>query len=105
MQSTAVGSQRGARRDCRQLVGDRGGQGWLPAAAEKPPYIFSSVLQRNDEEAVVDRGGTRSILKTHFEKEDLEVKKNNVQNSTARYSESVKSSSEDKHENIDIRYV
>ncbi|XP_019582847.1 sodium-driven chloride bicarbonate exchanger isoform X12 [Rhinolophus sinicus] len=28
--------------------------------------------QRNDEEAVVDRGGTRSILKTHFEKEDLE---------------------------------
>lgn len=30
------------------------------------------VLQRNDEEAVVDRGGTRSILKTHFEKEDLE---------------------------------
>lgn len=31
-----------------------------------------SVLQRNDEEAVVDRGGTRSILKTHFEKEDLE---------------------------------
>ncbi|KAI4575018.1 hypothetical protein MJG53_002949 [Ovis ammon polii x Ovis aries] len=27
---------------------------------------------RNDEEAVVDRGGTRSILKTHFEKEDLE---------------------------------
>ncbi|XP_015214446.1 sodium-driven chloride bicarbonate exchanger isoform X3 [Lepisosteus oculatus] len=28
--------------------------------------------QRNDEEAVVDRGGTRSILKTHFEKEELE---------------------------------
>ncbi|XP_018094312.2 sodium-driven chloride bicarbonate exchanger isoform X1 [Xenopus laevis] len=27
---------------------------------------------RNDEEAVVDRGGTRSLLKTHFEKEDLE---------------------------------
>uniref|UniRef100_A0A7N4V1W7 Anion exchange protein n=1 Tax=Sarcophilus harrisii TaxID=9305 RepID=A0A7N4V1W7_SARHA len=27
---------------------------------------------RNDEEAIVDRGGTRSILKTHFEKEDLE---------------------------------
>ncbi|MBN3311508.1 S4A10 protein, partial [Atractosteus spatula] len=27
---------------------------------------------RNDEEAVVDRGGTRSILKTHFEKEELE---------------------------------
>jgi len=35
------------------------------------PVLFS-VLQRNDEEAVVDRGGTRSILKTHFEKEDLE---------------------------------
>lgn len=31
-------------------------------------------MQRNDEEAVVDRGGTRSILKTHFEKEDLEGK-------------------------------
>uniref|UniRef100_A0A8C5QZV5 Anion exchange protein n=1 Tax=Leptobrachium leishanense TaxID=445787 RepID=A0A8C5QZV5_9ANUR len=30
------------------------------------------LLQRNDEEAVVDRGGTRSMLKTHFEKEDLE---------------------------------
>uniref|UniRef100_A0A8C7E482 Anion exchange protein n=1 Tax=Naja naja TaxID=35670 RepID=A0A8C7E482_NAJNA len=30
------------------------------------------MLQRNDEEAVVDQGGTRSILKTHFEKEDLE---------------------------------
>ncbi|GAB1286365.1 Sodium-driven chloride bicarbonate exchanger [Apodemus speciosus] len=28
---------------------------------------------RNDEEAIVDRGGTRSILKTHFEKEDLEA--------------------------------
>ncbi|XP_072118126.1 sodium-driven chloride bicarbonate exchanger-like isoform X2 [Mobula birostris] len=27
---------------------------------------------RNDEEAVVDRGGTYSIQKTHFEKEDLE---------------------------------
>uniref|UniRef100_A0A4W3HG42 Anion exchange protein n=1 Tax=Callorhinchus milii TaxID=7868 RepID=A0A4W3HG42_CALMI len=27
---------------------------------------------RNDEEAVVDRGGTRTIQKTHFEKEDLE---------------------------------
>ncbi|XP_060136184.1 sodium-driven chloride bicarbonate exchanger isoform X3 [Zootoca vivipara] len=27
---------------------------------------------RNDEEAVVDTGGTRSLLKTHFEKEDLE---------------------------------
>lgn len=33
---------------------------------------FFLTLQRNDEEAVVDRGGTRSILKTHFEKEDLE---------------------------------
>uniref|UniRef100_A0A8C7V3G9 Anion exchange protein n=1 Tax=Oncorhynchus mykiss TaxID=8022 RepID=A0A8C7V3G9_ONCMY len=28
--------------------------------------------QRNDEEAVVDRGGTRSMLKTNFEKEELE---------------------------------
>ncbi|XP_041720662.1 sodium-driven chloride bicarbonate exchanger-like isoform X2 [Coregonus clupeaformis] len=27
---------------------------------------------RNDEEAVVDRGGTRSMLKTNFEKEELE---------------------------------
>lgn len=34
--------------------------------------LFLFTLQRNDEEAVVDRGGTRSILKTHFEKEDLE---------------------------------
>lgn len=34
--------------------------------------LFLLTLQRNDEEAVVDRGGTRSILKTHFEKEDLE---------------------------------
>lgn len=31
-------------------------------------------LQRNDEEAVVDRGGTRSMLKTNFEKEELEGK-------------------------------
>ncbi|XP_013922758.1 PREDICTED: sodium-driven chloride bicarbonate exchanger [Thamnophis sirtalis] len=29
-------------------------------------------FMRNDEEAVVDQGGTRSILNTHFEKEDLE---------------------------------
>lgn len=36
-------------------------------------FLFT-ILQRNDEEAVVDRGGTRSILKTHFEKEDLEGK-------------------------------
>ncbi|KAG9349224.1 hypothetical protein JZ751_027667, partial [Albula glossodonta] len=28
--------------------------------------------QRNDEEAIVDRGGTRSMLKTNFEKEELE---------------------------------
>ncbi|KAG9340880.1 hypothetical protein JZ751_020073 [Albula glossodonta] len=28
--------------------------------------------KRNDEEAVVDRGGTRSLLKTNFEKEELE---------------------------------
>ncbi|XP_075036860.1 sodium-driven chloride bicarbonate exchanger isoform X2 [Mixophyes fleayi] len=35
--------------------------------------LFQSFChQRNDEEAVVDRGGTRSLLKTHFEKEDLE---------------------------------
>ncbi|ERE69751.1 sodium-driven chloride bicarbonate exchanger isoform 3 [Cricetulus griseus] len=34
--------------------------------------MISLCLLRNDEEAVVDRGGTRSILKTHFEKEDLE---------------------------------
>uniref|UniRef100_A0A8B9KGN6 Anion exchange protein n=1 Tax=Astyanax mexicanus TaxID=7994 RepID=A0A8B9KGN6_ASTMX len=30
------------------------------------------VLQRNDEEAVLDRGGTRSMLNTNFEKEELE---------------------------------
>nr|XP_006984677.1 sodium-driven chloride bicarbonate exchanger isoform X6 [Peromyscus maniculatus bairdii] len=35
-------------------------------------HLQSLSHQRNDEEAVVDRGGTRSILKTHFEKEDLE---------------------------------
>nr|XP_008117195.1 PREDICTED: sodium-driven chloride bicarbonate exchanger isoform X6 [Anolis carolinensis] len=37
-----------------------------------PNSTSSCQLMRNDEEAVVDRGGTRSILKTHFEKEDLE---------------------------------
>uniref|UniRef100_A0A8C8ZTF7 Solute carrier family 4 member 10 n=1 Tax=Prolemur simus TaxID=1328070 RepID=A0A8C8ZTF7_PROSS len=36
------------------------------------PQADEHVLPLNDEEAVVDRGGTRSILKTHFEKEDLE---------------------------------
>lgn len=30
--------------------------------------------QRTDEEAVVDRGGTRSMLNTNFEKEELEGK-------------------------------
>uniref|UniRef100_A0A8C5R094 Anion exchange protein n=1 Tax=Leptobrachium leishanense TaxID=445787 RepID=A0A8C5R094_9ANUR len=34
--------------------------------------ILPCIEKRNDEEAVVDRGGTRSMLKTHFEKEDLE---------------------------------
>ncbi|KAG7502722.1 hypothetical protein JOB18_025184 [Solea senegalensis] len=29
---------------------------------------------RTDEEAVVDRGGTRSMLNTNFEKEELEGK-------------------------------
>ncbi|EMP38724.1 Sodium-driven chloride bicarbonate exchanger [Chelonia mydas] len=38
---------------------------------EHLPGMWDS--HRNDEEAVVDRGGTRSILKTHFEKEDLEA--------------------------------
>ncbi|KAM6459171.1 sodium-driven chloride bicarbonate exchanger isoform 6-T7 [Liasis olivaceus] len=37
-----------------------------------PNSTASCHFMRNDEEAVVDRGGTRSILKTHFEKEDLE---------------------------------
>ncbi|KAJ7345710.1 hypothetical protein JRQ81_001660, partial [Phrynocephalus forsythii] len=37
-----------------------------------PNASASCQFTRNDEEAVVDRGGTRSILKTHFEKEDLE---------------------------------
>ncbi|XP_072838407.1 sodium-driven chloride bicarbonate exchanger isoform X3 [Pogona vitticeps] len=37
-----------------------------------PNSSASCQFTRNDEEAVVDRGGTRSILKTHFEKEDLE---------------------------------
>ncbi|XP_058888296.1 sodium-driven chloride bicarbonate exchanger-like isoform X4 [Acipenser ruthenus] len=39
------------------------------------PTVLTSVGNknvRNDEEAVIDRGGTRSILKTHFEKEELE---------------------------------
>lgn len=31
-----------------------------------------SVPQRNDDEAVVDRGGTRSQQRTNFEQEDLE---------------------------------
>lgn len=35
---------------------------------------FSCVSQRTDEEAVVDRGGTRSMLNTNFEKEELEGK-------------------------------
>lgn len=30
------------------------------------------LFQRTDEEAVVDRGGTRSMLNTNFEKEELE---------------------------------
>lgn len=33
------------------------------------------VFQRADEEAVVDRGGTRSMLNTNFEKEELEGNK------------------------------
>lgn len=30
------------------------------------------VLQRPDEEAVVDHGGTSSVLNIHYEKEELE---------------------------------
>lgn len=37
-------------------------------------YVFVPVClsQRNDDEAVVDRGGTRSQQGTNFEQEDLE---------------------------------
>ena len=34
--------------------------------------VFVSPSQRNDEEAVVDRGGYRSMVKTNFEKEEHE---------------------------------
>lgn len=34
--------------------------------------LFFFILQRNDEEVVVDRGGIRFIFKIYFEKEDLE---------------------------------
>ncbi|XP_057676922.1 sodium-driven chloride bicarbonate exchanger-like isoform X2 [Corythoichthys intestinalis] len=35
-------------------------------------YSKGFIYQRTDEEAVVDRGGTRSMLNTNFEKEELE---------------------------------
>ncbi|XP_053710364.1 sodium-driven chloride bicarbonate exchanger-like isoform X3 [Synchiropus splendidus] len=35
-------------------------------------YTKGFICQRTDEEAVVDRGGTRSMLNTNFEKEELE---------------------------------
>ncbi|XP_062869122.1 sodium-driven chloride bicarbonate exchanger [Trichomycterus rosablanca] len=37
-----------------------------------PDQSSASSEARNDEEAVLDRGGTRSMLKTNFEKEELE---------------------------------
>uniref|UniRef100_A0A8C3A3W0 Anion exchange protein n=1 Tax=Cyclopterus lumpus TaxID=8103 RepID=A0A8C3A3W0_CYCLU len=37
-----------------------------------PPGPHSPLILRADEEAVVDRGGTRSMLNTNFEKEELE---------------------------------
>lgn len=42
-------------------------------------YIFVTVCisvfkQRADEEAVVDRGGTSTVLNIHYEKEELEGK-------------------------------
>ncbi|KAM5326298.1 sodium-driven chloride bicarbonate exchanger isoform 4-T4 [Glossophaga mutica] len=53
-----------------QSLGVSGNRKVMQSGACEPFQFLSH--QRNDEEAVVDRGGTRSILKTHFEKEDLE---------------------------------
>ncbi|XP_060633860.2 sodium-driven chloride bicarbonate exchanger isoform X6 [Anolis sagrei] len=59
------------------LATERREEDWRQESDTSPGISFpnstsSCQLMRNDEEAVVDRGGTRSILKTHFEKEDLE---------------------------------
>lgn len=35
-------------------------------------YSHCCVLQRPDEEVVVDQGGTSSVLNIHYEKEELE---------------------------------
>ncbi|XP_044525042.1 sodium-driven chloride bicarbonate exchanger [Gracilinanus agilis] len=53
-----------------QSLGVSGNRRVMQPGTSEPCQSLSH--QRNDEEAVVDRGGTRSILKTHFEKEDLE---------------------------------
>ncbi|XP_043847189.1 sodium-driven chloride bicarbonate exchanger isoform X7 [Dromiciops gliroides] len=53
-----------------QSLGVSGNRKVMQPGTSEPCQSLSH--QRNDEEAVVDRGGTRSILKTHFEKEDLE---------------------------------
>ncbi|XP_012695945.2 sodium-driven chloride bicarbonate exchanger isoform X3 [Clupea harengus] len=42
----------------------------MQSGGSAPPGRFN--CQRNDEEAVLDRGGTRSMLNTNFEKEELE---------------------------------
>ncbi|XP_041936056.1 sodium-driven chloride bicarbonate exchanger isoform X3 [Alosa sapidissima] len=42
----------------------------MQSGVSAPPGRFN--CQRNDEEAVLDRGGTRSMLNTNFEKEELE---------------------------------
>ncbi|KAG7235410.1 hypothetical protein INR49_002721 [Caranx melampygus] len=59
-----------------QLPGQRGGGGGFDksAAPVRAGAMVSAVLigARTDEEAVVDRGGTRSMLNTNFEKEELE---------------------------------
>lgn len=51
------------------------------------------LFQRTDEEAVVDRGGTRSMLNTNFEKEELEGKYQNTTSLTDGMSQHIYSQS------------
>ncbi|GCC38414.1 hypothetical protein chiPu_0016928, partial [Chiloscyllium punctatum] len=43
----------------------------MPAGSQESECALS-YQQRHDEEAVVDQGGTSSILNIHYEKEELE---------------------------------
>uniref|UniRef100_A0A8I6GM95 Solute carrier family 4 member 8 n=1 Tax=Rattus norvegicus TaxID=10116 RepID=A0A8I6GM95_RAT len=43
----------------------------MPAGSNEPDGVLS--YQRPDEEAVVDQGGTSTILNIHYEKEELEA--------------------------------